>query len=79
VPPSDDQLSQISNESRTSSHQGDDISLQSDGTTFDLKTDMEVTSTERSTDNYSGQSPTLNAASRLVSGSLQKVGAFELL
>ncbi|KAL9337726.1 hypothetical protein Peur_069495 [Populus x canadensis] len=76
VPSSDDQLSQISNESRTSSHQGDDTSLQSDGTTFDLKTDMEVTSTERSTDNYSGQSPTLNAASRLVSGSLQKKSTF---
>ncbi|KAJ6411552.1 hypothetical protein OIU84_008184 [Salix udensis] len=45
----------------------------SDGTIFDLKTDMEVTSTERSTDNYSGQRPTLNAASSLVSGSLQKV------
>ncbi|KAJ6760482.1 LONGIFOLIA PROTEIN [Salix purpurea] len=72
VPPSDDQLSQISNESRTSSHQGDNTSLQSDGTIFDLKTDMEVTSTERSTDNYSGQRPTLNASSSLVSGSLQK-------
>ncbi|KAJ6676858.1 LONGIFOLIA PROTEIN [Salix viminalis] len=72
VPPSDDQLSQISNESRTSSHQGDNTSLQSDGTIFDLKMDMEVTSTERSTDNYSGQRPTLNAASSLVSGSLQK-------
>ncbi|XP_011007772.1 PREDICTED: protein LONGIFOLIA 1-like [Populus euphratica] len=72
VPLSDDQLSQISNESRTSSHQGDDTSLQSDDTTFDLKTDMEVMSTERSTDNYSGQSPTLNAARSLVSASLQK-------
>ncbi|CAN1839921.1 Protein LONGIFOLIA 1 [Linum perenne] len=45
-PQNDDQLSQISTESRTSSYQGDDISMHSDSSTvaFDLKTDVEVTS-----------------------------------
>ncbi|KAF9671435.1 hypothetical protein SADUNF_Sadunf12G0047400 [Salix dunnii] len=71
-PESDDQLSQISNESRTSTHQGDGISLQSDGTVSDLKTDIDVTSTRRSTENYGDLSPTLNATRSLVSGSLQK-------
>ncbi|KAJ6749227.1 LONGIFOLIA PROTEIN [Salix purpurea] len=65
-------LNQISNESRTSTHQGDGISLQSDGTVSDLKTDIDVTSTQRSTENYGDLSPTLNANRSLVSGSLQK-------
>ncbi|KAI9384432.1 hypothetical protein POPTR_012G061900v4 [Populus trichocarpa] len=69
---SDDQFSQISDESRTSSHQGDDTSLQSDGTVFDLKKGIEVTSTQLFTENYGDLSPTLNATRSLVSGSLQK-------
>ncbi|CAL1411766.1 unnamed protein product [Linum trigynum] len=58
----DDQLSQISNESRTSSYQADDImSMQSDHTVtvFDLKTDFEVTSADRSCEI---QSPPLKAS-----------------
>lgn len=48
LPHSDDQLSQISNESRTSSHQGDDASQQSDNTVvLDLKTDVEVSSVSK--------------------------------
>jgi hypothetical protein len=75
---SDDQFSQISDESRTSSHQGDDTSLQSDGTVFDLKKGIEVTSTQLFTENYGDLSPTLNATRSLVSGSLQKVSGFEI-
>ncbi|XP_002514640.2 protein LONGIFOLIA 1 isoform X1 [Ricinus communis] len=72
LPTSDDQLSQISNESRTSSHQGDDISLQSDNTVvFDLKTDMEVTSTEQPNELNIDHSPSSNAVSHVVSGSEQ--------
>lgn len=76
LPQSDDQLSQISNESRDSSHQGDDISLQSDSTiVIELKTEAEVTSTEHSTEINGGQSPSIKAANY----SLQKVSALELL
>ncbi|KAG7012095.1 Protein LONGIFOLIA 1, partial [Cucurbita argyrosperma subsp. argyrosperma] len=47
----DDQLSEISNESRTLSNQGDDISQLSDSNlSLDSKTDIEVTSSELPTD-----------------------------
>ncbi|CAN0871149.1 Protein LONGIFOLIA 2 [Linum grandiflorum] len=54
-PHNDDQLSQISNESRTSSYQGDDVSMHSDSSTvvFDLKTDVEVTSADLSAEKAS--------------------------
>ncbi|KAJ8773144.1 hypothetical protein K2173_028321 [Erythroxylum novogranatense] len=73
VPSSDDQLSQISNESRTSSHQGDDVSLQSENMTiFDLKSDIEITSIEQSNLVNEGQSPFLKAACCLVSDSMER-------
>lgn len=47
----DDQLSEVSNESRTLSNQGDDISQMSDSNlSLDSKTDIEVTSSELPTD-----------------------------
>ncbi|XP_050220794.1 protein LONGIFOLIA 2 [Mercurialis annua] len=62
LPPSDDQLSQISNESRTSSQQGDDASLQSDSTAvFDSKTDMEIDSSEQPTELNSDHIPSMKA------------------
>ncbi|OMO79746.1 hypothetical protein COLO4_24325 [Corchorus olitorius] len=68
---SDDQLSQISNESRTSSHQGDDISLQSDGNIIlESKLDVEVTS--KSTEINGSQSPSMKAAKYSLSGITQK-------
>lgn len=70
LPQIDDQLSQISNES---SHQGDDVSLHSDSTVvFELKTDVEVTSTEHSTEINAGQSTPMKAGNHLVSVSKQK-------
>lgn len=66
LPQSDDQLSQISTES---SHQGDDISLQSDSTViFDSKADMEVTSAEKSTEINGSHSPSMKARNHLVLG-----------
>uniref|UniRef100_A0A2P2MLN1 Protein LONGIFOLIA 1-like n=1 Tax=Rhizophora mucronata TaxID=61149 RepID=A0A2P2MLN1_RHIMU len=71
--PSDDQLSQKSNESRTSSHQGDDISLPFESNIiFNVKMDTEVTSTEQPALNCSGQNLSSEASSYLVSGSMQK-------
>ncbi|XP_065879160.1 protein LONGIFOLIA 1 [Euphorbia lathyris] len=73
TPQNDDQLSQISNESRTSSHQGDDISQQSDSTVvFDLKADVEVTSVEQSSEFNDVQIPSTRTGSRSVSVSKQK-------
>lgn len=71
----DDQLSQVSSESWTSSHQGDDISLQSDSNvTLDSKLDTEVTSSERSIETNCSQSLSMNATKYSVSGIMQKVG-----
>ncbi|KAJ7956484.1 Protein LONGIFOLIA [Quillaja saponaria] len=68
---SDDQLSEISNESRTLSCLGDDSSLQSeDNTVLDLKTDMEVTSTLQSPD-INDRQGLATKATNLVSGSGQ--------
>ncbi|XP_021809912.1 protein LONGIFOLIA 1 [Prunus avium] len=57
---SDDQLSEISNESRTLSLQGDDL-------------DMEVTSIVRATEINDSQSPSLKAAKYLASSSMQQI------
>ncbi|KDP31362.1 hypothetical protein JCGZ_11738 [Jatropha curcas] len=75
-PQNDDQLSQISTES---SHQGDDISLQSDSSVvFELKTDVEVTSNEYSTEINADQSPSMKGGCHLVSSSEQKKPASRL-
>lgn len=77
--PSDDQLSQISNESRTSSLHGDDASVHSDSNlVLDSRLDMGSTSSERSIEINGSQSPSLKVAKYLVSGSLQKVGVLFL-
>lgn len=69
----DDQLSQISSESRTSSHQGDDISLQSDSNIIlESKLDAEVTSHERSVEINGSQSPSLKAGKHSISSIMQK-------
>jgi hypothetical protein len=76
---SDDQLSEISNDSRSLSCQGDDISVQSDSNTvLDSKIDIEVTSTESFEINGS-QSPSMKDVKFSGSGSMQKVGAFDHL
>ncbi|KAE8668011.1 hypothetical protein F3Y22_tig00112349pilonHSYRG00016 [Hibiscus syriacus] len=68
----DDQLSQVSSESWTSSHQGDEISLQSDNNiTMESKLDMEVTSHDRFKTN-SSQIPSMNAAKHSASSIMQK-------
>ncbi|KAM6593827.1 hypothetical protein CsatA_001530 [Cannabis sativa] len=69
----DDQLSEISNESKSLSCQGDNISLHSeDNTLLDLKTDVEVTSVLLSTDMNCSLSPSMKVAKYLESGSMQK-------
>ncbi|KAL4282752.1 hypothetical protein GQ457_16G031390 [Hibiscus cannabinus] len=76
----DDQLSQASSESWTSSHQGDEISLQSDSNmALDSKFDMEVTSHERSIETNSSQSPSMNAAKYSTSGIMQKKSTSRLV
>ena len=75
----DDQLSQVSTESQTSSHQGDDISLQSDSNIIlESKLDVEVTSHERSIEINGSQSPSMKAANYSIYGILQKVGDINL-
>ncbi|GKV35497.1 hypothetical protein SLEP1_g43755 [Rubroshorea leprosula] len=70
---SDDQLSQISNESRTSSYQGDDISVQSDSNiTLESKIDVEVTSINKSIEVYESHNPSMKASKYSVSGLMQK-------
>ncbi|KAL4298087.1 hypothetical protein GQ457_12G006260 [Hibiscus cannabinus] len=65
----DDQLSQVSSESWNSSHQGDEISLQTDNNiTMESKLEMEVTSHETN----SSQSPSMNAAEYSASSIMQK-------
>ncbi|XWS51239.1 hypothetical protein CRYUN_Cryun12cG0159600 [Craigia yunnanensis] len=71
----DDQLSQVSTESWTSSHQGDDISLQSDSNIIlESKLDVEVTSHEQSIEINGSQSPCMKATMYSVSDIMQKVG-----
>ncbi|KAK9996264.1 hypothetical protein SO802_020950 [Lithocarpus litseifolius] len=70
---SDDQLSEISNESRSLSCQGDDLSVQSDSNiVLDSKIDIEVTSTAESIEIDGTQSPSMKAFKFLASGSMQK-------
>ncbi|KAJ1388559.1 DUF3741-associated sequence motif, partial [Sesbania bispinosa] len=69
---SDDQLSEISNESRSVSCQEDEISMQSDSITVDSKMDMEVTSSLQSAEIIDGQSPSMEDIEQLVSGSMKK-------
>lgn len=70
---SDDQLSEVSYESRSLSCQGDDISVESDGNfVLDSKLDIEVTSAEQSTNVNGSQSPSMKAVEYLASGSVQK-------
>ncbi|XP_044486710.1 protein LONGIFOLIA 2-like [Mangifera indica] len=72
----DDQMSQISNESRTSSHHGDDSSVQS-GSNFvlDSRIDIEFASTERCIEINGSQSPSMRAAKHAISSSAQKKSA----
>lgn len=70
---SDDQLSEISNESRSLSCHGDEISQQSDIMTIDSKMDMEVTSSLQSAEIIDSQNPSMKAIEQLVSGSMQMV------
>ncbi|XP_020208263.1 protein LONGIFOLIA 2 [Cajanus cajan] len=71
---SDEQLSEISNESysRSLSCQGDEISLQSDSLTVYSKMDMEVTSSLQSVEIDDSQSPSLKAVKQLISETVQK-------
>ncbi|XP_010260208.1 PREDICTED: protein LONGIFOLIA 1-like [Nelumbo nucifera] len=76
---SDDQLSDISSETRHFSHQRDEISQQSDGNvSLSSQMDIEVTSADRSADincNFLGQgsqSPSRNVANNSVSSLKQK-------
>ncbi|CAJ1975399.1 unnamed protein product [Sphenostylis stenocarpa] len=69
---SDEKLSEISNESRTLSCQGDEISLQSDSLTFNSKTDVEVTSSLQSVEIDDNQSPSSKAVKQLISDIVQK-------
>ncbi|GAV81792.1 DUF4378 domain-containing protein/VARLMGL domain-containing protein [Cephalotus follicularis] len=71
----DDQLSQISNESRTSSHQGDEVSSLPDRNTMSSRIDVEVTCSERSIEKNDSQSPSMKTVKYSVSGSMQKKSA----
>ena len=75
VPNSQHSDSEISNESRSLSCQGDEVSLQSDSITVNSKMDMEVTSSLQSAETDDSQSPSLKAMKQLVSQTVQKVGA----
>ncbi|KAF5734650.1 hypothetical protein HS088_TW15G00142 [Tripterygium wilfordii] len=67
--PSDDQLSQISNDSRTSSHPGDDLPLQLDiNVILKSNTDLDASFSEYSTE-ISSQSTSMKAAKNLKSTS----------
>ncbi|XP_045825207.1 protein LONGIFOLIA 2 [Trifolium pratense] len=68
---SEEQLSEISNDSR-SFYQGDETSIQSDSITVDSKMDIEVTSSLRSSEIDDSQSPSLKAMKKLVSETVQK-------
>ncbi|KAG5032268.1 hypothetical protein JHK82_015844 [Glycine max] len=72
LPHGDEQLSEISNESRSLSCQGDGVSLQSDSLTVNSKMDMEVTSSLRTVEIDDSRSPSLKAAKRLISETVQK-------
>ncbi|XP_004516159.1 protein LONGIFOLIA 1 [Cicer arietinum] len=69
--PSEEQMSELSNDSR-SFCQGDEISLQSYSITVDSKFDIEVTSSLQSTEIDDNQSPSLKPMKQLVSETVQK-------
>ncbi|XP_030533164.2 protein LONGIFOLIA 1 isoform X2 [Rhodamnia argentea] len=69
----DDQLSEISNDSRTPSCQGDDISVHSDSSiVFESQIDAEVISSELPTVGKSKQSPCMESSSYSGTGPKQK-------
>ncbi|KAK4844756.1 hypothetical protein QYF36_024079 [Acer negundo] len=69
----DDQLSQISNESRTSSRHEDDTSVQSDSNlVIDSRMDMEFISSEQLVEINGSQSPSMKAAGYVISSSVEK-------
>ncbi|KAL3024838.1 hypothetical protein AAZX31_04G147300 [Glycine max] len=72
VPHGDEQLSEISNEPRSLSFQGDEISLQSNSLTVNSKMDMEVTSSLQTVEIDDSQSPSLKAVKQLISETVQK-------
>lgn len=73
----DDQSSEISNESRTLSNQGDDISQLSDSNlSFDSKTDIEVTSSELPADTNGIHTLQMKTSKYSDSLSMENVGAF---
>ncbi|XP_057722363.1 protein LONGIFOLIA 2 [Arachis stenosperma] len=69
---SDDQLSEISNESRSLSFQGDETSLQSGSTITESKMDVELASNLQSAETVESQSPSLKTIEHVVSGTIQK-------
>ncbi|ESW10354.1 hypothetical protein PHAVU_009G202300 [Phaseolus vulgaris] len=69
---SDEQLSEISNESRSLCCLGDETSLQSDSLTVNSKMEVEVTSSLQSVENDDNQSPSLKAVKQLISETVQK-------
>ncbi|XP_022738283.1 protein LONGIFOLIA 1-like [Durio zibethinus] len=76
----DDQLSQISTESWTSSHQGDDISVQSDSNIIlESKLNVEVTCHERTMEINDSQSPSMKAVKYSISGIMQKKSTSRLV
>lgn len=71
--PCDDQLSEISNDSKTLSCQGDDASVQSEGNTaLDSKSDVEVTSAMRSSEMNCSLTPSMKGSKSLAADSIQK-------
>ncbi|XP_030474205.1 protein LONGIFOLIA 1 isoform X2 [Syzygium oleosum] len=69
----DDQLTEISNDSRTPSCQGDDMSVHSDSTIFfESKIDTEVVNSELPTVEKSSQSPCMETSSYSETGLKQK-------
>lgn len=69
----DDHLSEISNESRNLSYQGDDISLPSDSNMpLDLKVDIEVTCLRQCTEINGSQSPTMKVVKQPLPELMQK-------
>ncbi|BAT79806.1 hypothetical protein LR48_Vigan04g032400 [Vigna angularis] len=68
----DEQLSEISNESRSLSCLGDEISLQSDSLTVNSKMEVEVTSSLKSVEIDDSQSPSLKAVKQLISETAPK-------
>ncbi|KAA8541048.1 hypothetical protein F0562_025011 [Nyssa sinensis] len=77
---SDDQLSEISSETKNLSYHEDDLSPQSDGLiVLDSKIDIEVNSSDRSTEINGSQSPSIKPAKFAVSSLVNKVCAVDLI